>query len=253
VWTGAHRDEFEERGFTRLERTFDDMTAAHMRTVAWQELGRRYGVHPPGTDAAWPPFVCGMKTTKRHRVFDAIGTATLAAAMDDLLGPDSWSWPKQWGLVMVTAPGDGTPWRLPHRTWHVDFPYTLPRRSLAGVKVFAFFGDVAPQGGGTLLVERSHQMTKAFVTELTHDERNEYRRVRDTFLRHDPWLRALSTPNDDPDRNERFLEHDAVVDGVPTRVVELSGRAGDVVITHPWVYHCAAPNAHTPPAVVRIQ
>ena len=252
MWSTAHRAEFDDRGFARLEGTFDRMTAGRMREVAWRELEQRYGVRPPGLDTPWPAFVSGMKSTKRHRVFDALGTPALASALDDLLGHGRWEWPKQWGNVLVTPPGAGA-WTLPHRLWHIDYPYTLPVAPLVACKVFVFFGDVEPGGGGTLLLERSHRLTEQHVAELTVDDRKEYRRVRDAFLRHDPWLRALTNrlALDDPDRVRHFLDDGAVVDGVPTKVVELTGRPGDVIVTHPWIYHCAAPNVNAVPRFMR--
>ena len=39
----------------------------------------------------------------------------------------------------------------------------------------------------------------------------------------------------------------AEVDGVCLRVVECTGRAGDVYVTHPWVFHSIASNASTRP------
>ena len=44
-------------------------------------------------------------------------------------------------------------------------------------------------------------------------------------------------------------DHDA--DGIPVRVVELTGRPGDVVLTHPWTLHHAAPNTASYPRMMR--
>ena len=69
---------------------------------------------------------------------------------------------------------------------------------------------------------------------------------------HDPWLRALSRADDpDPDRNDRFMAADHDADGIRVRVVELTGRPGEVVITHPWVLHHAAPSVGTYPRMMR--
>jgi hypothetical protein len=42
------------------------------------------------------------------------------------------------------------------------------------------------------------------------------------------------------------------VDGVPMRVVELTGEPGDMVFCHPAVVHCAAPNCGDRPRFMRI-
>ena len=77
-------------------------------------------------------------------------------------GRVEWAMPPHWGQVMVTFPCDGGPWSLPGRLWHIDFQYTNAPAPLFALKVFAFFGDVAPQGGGTLIVSGSHRVGRAF-------------------------------------------------------------------------------------------
>jgi hypothetical protein len=63
----------------------------------------------------------------------------------------------------------------------------------------------------------------------------------------DPWLQALSSRTGD-DRTARFM---TLPDDAPLRVVELTGRAGDVVLTHPWLLHSPAPNCGTAPRFMR--
>jgi hypothetical protein len=249
VLTAEQLHEFHDRGFTRL-RGFDADAAAAMRDVTWRELDERYGITPDGA-APWPRYVARMKKTKRSRAFAPIGGPALASALDQLLGAGHWTFPNQWGQVLVTGPAPDVPWRLPNGIWHVDFEYTPPVDLLFAVKVFAFYDEVQPRGGGTLLIAGSHRMTAQFVTDLSPEHRANYRRTRDAFLRHDPWLRDLSTDGDDPDRSARFMDVSDEVDGVPTRVVELTGAPGDIVLTHPWVYHCAAPNASRRPRFMR--
>jgi hypothetical protein len=53
----------------------------------------------------------------------------------------------------------------------------------------------------------------------------------------------------------RLLIQDAetFVEGVPLRVVELTGGPGDMVFCHPVMVHCAAPNRGTRPRFMRIR
>jgi hypothetical protein len=243
--------ELGELGHTRIVGAFDPEAAERMRAVAWRELESRYGLTEGSPPAAWPQFVSHMKTTKHSRAFAPIASPALADAADQLLGPGRWKWPKHWGQVMVTPPRPDLPWQLPHRLWHTDFEYTQPLDRLVALRIFVFFGEVAPHGGGTLLIEGSHRMTAGYVASLTDEERADYKRVRDGFMRHDPWLEELSTASGDSDREARFMGASGEVDGVPARVVELTGRPGDIVLTHPWVYHCAAPNATAVPRLMR--
>jgi hypothetical protein len=41
------------------------------------------------------------------------------------------------------------------------------------------------------------------------------------------------------------MDSDHQAGGIAVRVMELTGRPEDVVLTDPWVLHCAAPNAGT--------
>jgi ectoine hydroxylase-related dioxygenase (phytanoyl-CoA dioxygenase family) len=160
--------------------------------------------------------------------------------------------------MMVTFPSPrGTPWRLPHRPWHPDFMFNHPQTPMAGVTLFAFVGDVGAHGGGTLLVAGSHRLVARFVEGLPSGVRSDYRRVRTSFLAHDPWLGELSSPDDATDASDaadraaRFMAADHDITGMPVRVVELTGNAGDVVVTHPWTFHCTAPNTADEPRMMR--
>jgi hypothetical protein len=53
------------------------------------------------------------------------------------------------------------------------------------------------------------------------------------FLRHNDWFRSLSWPGGDPGRTARFMDRDDQAGGITVRVTELTGKPGDVVLTHP--------------------
>ena len=55
------------------------------------------------------------------------------------------------------------------------------------------------------------------------------------------------------DRVSAFMESEALVEGVPLRVVELTGEPGDMVFCHPLIVHCAAPSRGTAPRFMRIK
>jgi ectoine hydroxylase-related dioxygenase (phytanoyl-CoA dioxygenase family) len=155
---------------------------------------------------------------------------------------------------MITFPNMSAPWVVPHSLWHVDFRYDNPTADdLFGLKVFAFFGDVTARGGGTVVITRSHRIVARFLERQPRELRGDFRSARLAFMRHHPWLRALATPDSTAERNARFMDQEADVDGIGARVVELTGRAGDVVITHPWTVHHVAPNTNDVPRFMRGQ
>ena len=66
--------------------------------------------------------------------------------------------------------------------------------------------------------------------------------MRARLLQKQPYVHALHTSGDDGERIERFMRSAEDVDGIPLRVVEATGDAGDVILVHPLVMHVAAPN-----------
>jgi ectoine hydroxylase-related dioxygenase (phytanoyl-CoA dioxygenase family) len=252
VLTADQRAEFEERGLTRLRNVFTSDDAARMRLVVWRELERRYGVVEDDRSTWKLGAAHGMKTSKKSRAFEPIGGPVLLEVIDELLGVGTWTTAAHWGQVMVTFPQPDGAWTLPSKLWHVDWHYTHAPTPLFGVKMFAFFGTVDPQGGGTLVVPGSHRVVERFVASTEQDVRTDFRTCRLRFMRHDPWFRALSRTDDaDPERVARFMGTDHDCDGIPVRVVELTGDPGDVVLTHPWMLHHVAPNTSSYPRMMR--
>ena len=52
---------------------------------------------------------------------------------------------------------------------------------------------------------------------------------------------------DPDDRIARYLGAETSIDGVPLRVVELTGEPGDIVIMHCDTFHAVAPNRSSAP------
>jgi hypothetical protein len=249
VLTLDQRAEFERTGILKLEGVFSSADAARMRDVIWDQLQRKYQIDrdDPTTWHRHPPS--GLSKSRKHRAFAPIFGPMLADVMDDLLGPGQWVMPKHYGQALVTMPS-ATHWRVPHKLWHSDFLYDARADELFALKYWALLGDVRPAGGGTPQLAGSHRLTARYIEGRT-PEQLEYKRVRDGFLRSHPWLRALSTNDDDPDRNARFMRQDVDVHGLPARVVECTGNAGDVYVTHPWVMHSIATNSAREPRIMR--
>jgi hypothetical protein len=246
--TESQRLQFERDGIIQLQGAFDCRDAERMRDVMWNELRHRYGIEPtdPSTWNLHPPT--GMKSSKRSRAFEPILGPIVVDALDDLFGPDRWVRPKNLGNVLVTMPNAAT-WRVPHKIWHSDFEATAPSHRLFAVKLWALCGDVEPGGGGTPQLAGSHNL---FARYLEGGADLDYKAAKAGFLRSHPWLKGLTRDDGvDPDRNERYLDVEVDIDGLPARVVELTGSAGDVFLTHGWVFHSIADNASDQPRLMR--
>ncbi|MCP5055862.1 MAG: phytanoyl-CoA dioxygenase family protein [bacterium] len=206
-----------------------------------------------------------LQNLKSQQIFDAIGSETLTSSLDQLLGAGRWRVPKEWGQFLISFPShdarsangssDSESWTIPHRVWHTDFSFRLPDPPLFGVLVFSFLGDVKPRAGGTVVVNGSHHLLRRFVEQRASCGKEKMKVTREAFLRSDPWLHDLSSEDDATreDRVQRFTLRSHTIQGVPVRVVELCGNAGDVILCHPWMLHATAENAAATPRMMRAQ
>jgi len=98
--------------------------------------------------------------------------------------------------------------------------------------------SVGPRGGSTIAVEGSHELTARMVAASRSGDAGHSADVRKRLQRRHDWFRALFSAGGE---RERFFEA-AVVDGVRVRVTELTGRAGDGFLMHPWMLHGLSQN-----------
>ena len=249
--TDSQRQTFDQLGFVHLENAFAQSDALVMENLLWRALGERFGATPDDPETWDIAHVSGLQALKSDPVFDAIGTPAVIAAIDDLLGENQWVKPSQWGQFLVNFPVPG-PWNVPIG-WHTDFEYDVPFEPLPGLVIFMFLADVKPDSGGTALLIRSHRAVARFLGERTPKARAKMKTVRKAFLDSDPWLRELDANTESPHRIQRYVETQHEVADTRLQVVQLSGHAGDVVLTHPWLLHAPAPNCGKYPRFMRVQ
>jgi hypothetical protein len=240
---------FVDTGLLRVDGAIAPSALDAMRAAVWRHVEQRAGIRLE-VPSSWPgSHALNFRALKRapalRSPFDA---GPVVAALDAVFGAGGWAGPTSGAQVLLTFPSP-RPWVLPHGSWHTDFWISRPTWPAQGVKVFAFLGDVEPGGGGTLVLSGSHRLVERF-TEGIPDGTPGSNALWGRMLRGDPWLRDLDRAGPEPERTQRLLgaEHD--VDGVPVGVVELTGRAGDVVITHGDVLHAAAPNVGPTPRLM---
>jgi ectoine hydroxylase-related dioxygenase (phytanoyl-CoA dioxygenase family) len=128
----------------------------------------------------------------------------------------------------------------------MDCGFEQPTWPVPAVKVFAFFGDVGPCGGGTMLLAGSHRLVDRY--RATFAEPPAAGKVNwQPLLRRHPPLGDLLRGATAPDLGRSMVGARHHIDGVPIDVVELTGAPGDVVITHLHVIHTASPNTGDTP------
>jgi hypothetical protein len=254
--TGLARGEIERfhaEGFLRLPAAFAPEDAAAMAEAWWAELEDTHGIRRDDR-TTWRQPSSDLRRAKQDPRQQGMLTERVRGAVDDLLGAGTWSPPRDWGRTIVTFPEPGD-WDVPAFCWHWDNPCAPHREALNGLLVVSFIGAVAPRGGGTLILSGSHRLLMRWEAGLGDSvPRGNHAEARERFHRSCPWLMALTgkAPSP-PDRTGCFMDEGAIVDGVELRVVELTGEPGDMVLCHPSILHCSAPNRGTEPRFMRIK
>lgn len=194
-----------------------------------------------------------LRETRDDPIYDGIASPRVLKAMYEIVGPVS-KLKKRWGTFLISFPEHtdkpspvSTDWhpevgkRPDLRVWRPPFLLT-----------YALLSSVRPRGGGTYILEGSHRLVVNYFNGLREARAKQSRLVARFGWSH-PYLAELmgKTPNQG-DRERRFMNQSAVIDGVKVRVVELTGEPGDVVLWHPALLHARSENrSGTPRFVLR--
>jgi hypothetical protein len=223
----------------RVRAAFSLDEAAAMQAAVWDALER--GGISRGDPSTWtserPEH---LQHVKDDPAFRAIGNNRVLEALDAALEGQAYDQPTHWGAVFLAFPTRQS-WSVPARGWHTDANYRSALFPPSGVRTHALFGDVVSRAGGTLIVSGSHRLVHRYFNETPPPlsaRGADYRRL----LRGHPYIRDLHTEGVAAERAARFMDHIEEHDGVPLRVVENTGAAGDVILLHPLVLHVATPN-----------
>ncbi|HUZ14238.1 MAG TPA: hypothetical protein VMU93_15485 [Caulobacteraceae bacterium] len=247
---------FERDGFLRVPGAFARADALTMQDEWWAELAEVHGIFRSDR-STWRQPRGDLKRPKTAPSQGLIQTEAVRTVIDGLLGAGAWDWPRDWGRPIVTFPSGAAPeaWDVPERLWHWDGTPAWNAARLTTLFVVGFVGEVRPAGGGTLVLAGSPRLIlKQYEAQAPSAHRADGSWRRDRLHRSHPWLAALTgCAAGPPDRIEAFMADGAEVDGVGLRVVELTGEPGDMVLCHPLLLHCVAPNCRDVPRFMRIK
>ena len=253
VLTPSDLERFARDGYVVVRSAFSPDDAREMESRWWSELASRHGVQG-GDPSTWRRILGDLKAAKHDPIQERILTPTVGGVLDQLLGEGAWSPPRDWGRPLVTFPEPG-PWEPPTRLWHWDSPCELHLDRPIALFVVSFIGEVRPRSGGTLILSGSSRLLLQQARRSpTGAGRGPAGKPWDMFHRSHPWLASLTGLAPSPaDRIAAFMDRETIVDGVPLRVVELTGQPGDMVFCHPSIVHCSAANRGLRPRFMRIK
>jgi len=223
-----------------------------MQDLIWSSLEQQYAIDRNDV-ASWNRVQLPHRVQhlRGNEVFQPIGGPNVIESINQLLGVGQWKKPWHWGQFLIGFPTSST-FDVPHQIWHTDFGFETSQVDLTGVLIFSVISDVLAEGGGTLVIDGSHLVMQNFVQTLPKETRSIMERVRNAFYTSHPWLQKLTNSHDPEDRIKYFMQDSNDIDGVPVKVSQIKGKAGDVVVTHPWLLHASSPNCTDQVKMMRV-
>jgi len=243
---GQHR-EFRETGLLRLRGAIAASDVLAMRDRLWDALAKERQMRRDDPATWTSTRVHHFNALQRAGAYAKMASPTVLGALDDLFGPREWQRPLRWGTLLANFPSAPAKWDVPNQGWHVDLPAKAMHGHLFGAIVFAHLEKVVAGGGSTVVVTGTHRLIEQFVEREGSPALLRSPDSRKLLARSDRWLRDLSSRDQTGDRMHRFMDEGAIVNGVPLKVVEVTGDPGDVIVMHAWLLHAGAPNYSSSP------
>jgi hypothetical protein len=241
--------QFHANGFVQLNGVVSVEETNDMHTRLWTLLENRGQMKDdPST---WTSGPGGYRLSDMRKADVAPkSNKQLGYALNVLFGDNHWGNGATWAQTLLTFPKPDETWKVPTSVWHVDFAYRH-NEFVSGVNVLLFVDDVAKGGGGTCVAQGSQHAIKNFMAEYPDLKKEKQAVITKQLYATHPWFNELKGKPSLADRNQRLMDQDTLVNDIPLRVVELTGKAGDVVILHPSLIHCMSPNVLDKPRVMR--
>ena len=220
VLSTAQIESFIELGYCTLPSAFTAQQAAAACRCVWRRMAEKAGIRE-ADPSTWPEAYDIEEHLNAPEVL-ACFTDPLAAAVEQLLGPNRWCGIRKWGLWPVNfSYGAHYSGRYPTTSWHVDgnwFRHSIDCPN-QGLLLIGLFTDSGPHGGGTILAGGSHKRT----------------------------ARVLAAHPDGITHLDLFSEVLAEPLG---NFHEVTGAAGDVVLAHPFLFHTRGIKRHGQPRII---
>lgn len=248
---GQH-EEFDRLGLIRLPAAIPSADAAAMRNRIWSFLHDRDAIERDNV-SSWPAGpIFGFHQLSRSGAFAPLGSATISAAIDDLIGKGRWR--REGGRVLVTFPQPDIVWTVPDSAWHVDYIPLQEEGGTRAVQLFVVLDYLRSEGGATLVLTGSHRLVNRYVATSGREPRP--RAMKSALGSAHQWLAELwgsdtdAADMDVSSRIRRYMDEGAVIEDVRVVVRELCGAAGDVFIMNSDCFHTAAPNCQEKPRMM---
>ena len=238
--TGTHQAEFFERGYTRVSGAISD---THLDAVAdkiWCTLAE-HEIHR-SRPATWRrPKPKGLQGIARNHEYDDVFGKAVQSCLDALLGAGCWNPPEHWGQLLLSLPAESS-WEVPYQSWHLDLPESTKNLERPGAQLFVCLEEIVEKCGATVVAAGSHHLVTSSLLAAGLPDKGGSGALRKRISKSCDWFRQLVTAGDSEDRNNRFMGHAHREGDVQLRVDELTGKRGDLILMHPYLFHAPSPN-----------
>jgi len=240
--TAEQRQAFADDGLMKIPQAILADEARTMATRISDYLTTEESIRRNASQAWLAERPAGLRVLTKAGAFDAAAAESVETALAEIYGPGRYPRPRNGGRALVTHKVSEKSWDVPADGWHVDAWPEPNGEEPHGVTVFTVLAPLRPQGGGTLILAGSYRLLGGSIAAMVGKRRLPAAR-KELGQRH-PWLAELwgADNGSGVDRRQRFMDEGAVLDGVPVRVVEVTGEPGDVVVMRSDMFHTVAPN-----------
>ncbi len=237
----SQKQEFAATGLLRLPGMIDPDLVTKARVLLWRHLEQRLICRDdPET---WPRgLVSKLRAVAERQSIQDLCTGPVRDCVEELMAGRDLATINDYPVQLLVTFPDADSWAVPAKMWHLDIPRLANDDMLPGVQPFLFLDDVAPGGGGTLVVAGSHRLL------VGTDRRIPSADVKGALGARYEWFAALMDKGY-ADR-DRFLRPAKVERDVSVQVVELTGKPGDVVLMDMRALHAPGPNASGQPRLM---
>lgn len=211
-------NQFIHSGCCFLEAAYSEATAQALAACVWNRIEETTQIKRSDRQT-WPSGYY-LPKMKPNEVSRACLTARLEGAIADLIGPYDhvqvhWNFPVNFPVL------DRVPGAIPSGGWHIDGTWeTNTFRDLPlSLLIIGLVTDVEPGFGGTVFALDSHKTS----------------------------ARLIANPETNLSRVELFK---SLVKDPIGNFHEVNGRAGDVVLAHPFLLHTTGFNCIGPPRII---
>ncbi|MEM1229271.1 MAG: phytanoyl-CoA dioxygenase family protein [Pseudomonadota bacterium] len=233
--------EFDVRGYTRVQDAVDPDALERVREQLWCELAP-FGLERDRPESFRRARPKGLQTTANDDRYDALFDEEVCACVDTLLGARRWHAPAHWGQLLLSLPVDQR-WTIPSQAWHLDLPAQIPDSKRPGVQLFICVEDIQPRCGATVVASGTQQLVQSVLQAEGLPAKHGSATLRRRIANESEWFaQLLRKERVGPWRDEAFLEPHLEA-GIELGVDELTGTAGDLILMHPYLFHAPAANA----------